>query len=392
MNLTELRITTGTDILSQTIAARLQETPIQSVVFRERRFIDHNTEFYNAPEVAVSNRIAMMVRGRSEPKNIMKDGKGKIKQFKLQRSKETDSLDITEVMEYDKMQALFMDEWIKAHDNKVPFLPSNQLEDMFNKFKSSEMFMIGLRMHSRQFFGWIAKHASLISTGKRFYQDAEVSNTDEVNIDWGIPINTVTIPWSQTETATPLQNLDKAFDAMRKKNQNPTAIFMGAAAAEHFERNTKEVYRENVQPIPTVPFVTNVQSPSVVLTRSLMDVNSGYRQVGSYRGIPIYCISKEVLVPLEDGTEKLVEIFDTNAVSIVSQNSEIGGNNFVDVFGNLSYFSGADNNELTIIRNRQWFAYLGGVSDDKTRKSYYCESRHIPVLENKDALFIYNVA
>lgn len=389
MNLTELSTAAqGTDLLTETISSRLVPTPVQSVVFAEKEFIDANTRIYESKKIKTDNKIAQIVGMRSQAKNITFEAKTDLKQITLDRSFETYNVNLGEWNRYDQMQKMYIEALVTAMGNKVAFVPSAELKELFNQFMRSEMLQLGLHFASRVFHLIQAKQNSLLSTGRWEYVDASIA---PVSKDFGIIPEPVGVGWNDIDNSTPLKDLDDAIDVMQSKQQVPSIIFMGLKAAASFERNRKEVLLTNIQPIAGAPFVTTMQAPNVTLTRELMNTSAGFKNIGTYRQIPIYCITKQVSIPLEDGSDMIVETFDENAVSLVALKSQLGGDNFTDVYGNLEYFMGSENTEKVTITGREWFAYHGMVSSDYKSKDYFCESKHAPVIEDNNALYILNV-
>jgi hypothetical protein len=391
MALTELPIGTGNDLYVQTIQSKMRPSPIQSIIFADqnKRFLDVDKMLYERNKINIDNKIAQIVGKRSEAKTIEVTTSKPLTPIQLDRSFETYTVDVGEWNNYDEFVKRYTEAYQTAFNNKIPFVMDNTLREMFDRFMRSEMMSLGLHFAFRQWNLRQAKHNSLLSTGRWDYKDSQNS---PVFIDYGATINTITTPWSQVDTATPLTDLDNAIDAMQKEQQVPRIILMGTDACRYFERNTKEVQIRTSQVIGGLNIPGTVINSDITLTRAMMDVDAGYREVGAYRSMQIYCISKKVVVPTTDGKCKLVETFDPNAVSLVSLSSVLTANNFTDVYSALDFWAGENNTERVIIRDREWYAYHGRVSSDSKRKDYFCESKHAPVLEDPKALYIMNVA
>jgi hypothetical protein len=391
MALTELQIGTGNDFYVQTIQSKMRPSPIQTLVFADRNkvFLDADKTLYERNRLKIDNRIAQIVGKRSEAKRIRIETSTELQPVKLDRSFEDYTVDVGEWNNYDEFVKRYVEAYQTAFNAKVPFQMDGSLREMFDRFMRSEMMSLGLHFAFRQWNLRQAKHNSLLSTGRWDYKDSQNS---PVFIDYGVTVNPVSIPWSQIDTATPLTDLDNAIEAMQADQQVPRLIFMGVDACRYYERNTKEVAVRSSQLGGIVNIPGTVINSDVTLTRSMLDVDAGYREVGTYRGMPIYCISKKVVVPTLDGKDLLVESFDTNSVSLVALESVLTANNFTDVYRDLDFWAGENNTERVIIRGREWYAYHGRVSSDSKRKDYFCESWHAPVLEDAKALHILNVA
>ena len=377
----------GNGLLTQYIKSQLVETPIQTLVFKEKKFLPKDVDVYYTKNIKATRKIAQIVGQYSEAKNVREEKKIESQEIKLYPSRETDSVGIDEVTNFGEIEEQYLKEHRAAQNGKYPFIPSGALQEKLDWLKQQRLYTVGLNLAARQFFLRQAKQNSCISRGIWEYADSEISN---VKIDFGIDIKFPQgVSWSDLDNATPLKDLDFAFDAMRKNRQTPFAIFMGEDAATNFERNRKEV-SSMFQFMPQLPEV-KVSNPKVSIAESIMDTNAGYKLVGSYKQLPIYSISNEVVVPQTDGNSETVQTFDPYAVSIVAKDNVMGVQNFVDVFGNLAFFQSAENNELVII-SKEYVVYYGDLSSDKTRKNYFSMSKHAPIIENPDALYIFNVA
>jgi len=391
MALTELPIGAGNDLYVQTIQSKMRPSPIQTLVFADRNkvFLPVDKTLYERNRLNIDNSIAQIVGHRSEAKTIQIKTSTELVPVKLDKSFETYTVDVGEWNNYDDFVKRYTDAYNAAFNAKVPFVMDGALREMFERFMRSEMMSLGLHFAFRQWNLRQAKHNSLLSTGRWDYNDSQNS---PVFIDYGVTAKPVTIPWSQIDNAKPLTDLDNAIEAMQANQQVPRLIFMGVNACRYFERNTKEVQARSIALGGVVNIPGTVINADISLTRSMMDVDAGYREVGTYRGIPIYCISKKVSVPTKAGSNLLVETFDANAVSLVALESVLTANNFTDVYGDLGFWAGENNTERIVVTGREWYAYHGRVSSDSQRKDYFCMSKHAPVLEDAKALHILNIA
>ena len=390
MALTELNTTAGSDLISLEVMSRLVPTPIQTMVFNETDFIDANSRVYENNKIKIDNKVAQIVGMRSEAKNITFEAYTGLKTVTLDRTFEVYNVDIGEWNNYDNLQKRYFEAFEQASKNGITNFNPRMMDDAwlaeFSRFMRSELLQLALKFESGVFNTIQSKHNSILSTYKWAYSDAEISN---VSHDYGKIPFVVGTPWNQRKDATPISDIDAGIEKMADNEQITDLIIMGRQAARDFEHNEKEVRIMSGQFQISNPLLAPV-NPIVNLTNSIMISGAGYRQVGTFRDIPIIAISKQMVVPRADGTKVTVETFDENAVSLIATRSPMNENNFLDVFGNLKFYN-EDTLDEVIVTGRRWFSYHGNVSSDKKRKDYFCESKHAPLILDINALNILNV-
>jgi hypothetical protein len=263
-------------------------------------------------------------------------------------------------------------------------LPKDGIEAL-EMYKKTNICQIGLQFAQRFDNHKVAMENSLISTGAYTYNDATLSS---INLKFEHTLKSADTPWSNLDDATPLSDIEKILDIYTNNIMIPGAIFMGKEAARNFIKNKKEVINTQVQMVGASIIV---QSPEVDIEKARQtkfDPYAGYQEIGSYRGIPIFMISKEVAVPTDKHNTMLVETFDTNSVSFVAFNDNLLNKNFLSVHRELNYMG---DNGVPITERQESVAYFGKVDDTQKRQNFYCESTYAPVLLNDKALVILNV-
>jgi len=370
-------------LLNELSSKLLKPSPIRTKVFNNREFIKYTEEYFMLQYIMKTQHVAQMVDWQSGAKNVIPITPPDPIPVKVYRFFEKYSISVYDIEPYLNSQNIYYRAVQQMAANNWQMALPREGYDALELFKKNHISQIGLQFAQRFDNQKVAMENSLISTGEYTYTDATLS---PVNLKFKHKKVSAKSTWSDLENATPLSDLEEVLDIYKDNMMQIGAIFMGRDAARNFLRNKKEIIDTKVS---LVGSSVVVQSPEVdidIARKTQFDPYAGYQEIASYRGIPIYMISKEVEVPMPDHKTVLIETFDTNAVSFVAFNDMLLNKNFLAVHRELFYEDEVSG--IISVTKEESVAYFGNVDSSKKKRDFFCESTYSPVLLNEHALVI----
>jgi len=372
-------------LLNQVASMVLKPSPVREKVFNDTEFIKHTEEYFMLDYVPTTQVVAQMVDWQSEPKNVIPIPTPPPISVKVHRFFESYAVSVYDIEPFLSSQNAYYRAVEQLAANKFKLAMPREGIDALEMFRKTKIANIGLQFAMRYDNHRVAFENSLLSTGAYTYADPTLS---AIKTEFKFLSQTAVKTWNDLDNATPLTDIEEALQKFQNNKLTVGAIFMGRTAANNFIKNKKEIINQavSVQGASVI-----VQSPEIELSKNkIYDPFAGYQEIGNYKGIPIYMISKEVEVPTPNGKTVMVETFDTNAVSFVALNDILYNRNFFVVHRELNYMD-EDSGKMDT-KKEEMVSYFGKVDDTQKRVNFYCESTFAPVMTNPNALLILNVA